>query len=87
MAGPKITRLDDPNNPYNVKKTPTAAPSAAQQALNKARSDALRAQSEAAALKPKAIEPAGRPVQPIMRRANDEYMAARKRAINKAMGE
>jgi len=40
MAAPKITRLNDPANPYGGKRTPTSAPSAAQQAVNKARSQA-----------------------------------------------
>lgn len=41
MTGPKITKLDDPNNPYNVKKTKTAAPTAAEQARNRAVSQAM----------------------------------------------
>ena len=40
MAGPKITRLGDPANPYGRKGTPTSAPTPAQQAANRARSQA-----------------------------------------------
>lgn len=40
MAGPKITRLNDPANPYGRKATLTSAPSKAQQAVNRARSQA-----------------------------------------------
>lgn len=75
MPMPKITRLDDPNNPYNVKRTPTSAPPAEQKARNKAKSDALRARSERAAPAPAAPS--------IMQRANREYMEARKKAIDK----
>lgn len=58
MAG-KITRLGDPANPYGKKKTPTAAPTPAQQARNRAASDAASMRSANAAVKPK---PAAMPV-------------------------
>lgn len=74
----KITRLNDPNNPYGGKRTPTAAPSAEQQARNKARSDALRAKADREALAPKPT-----PVsKPLMQSANEQYMDARTRAID-----
>lgn len=78
----KITRLDDPNNPYNVKRTPTSAPTPEQQARNKARSDALRAEAERRELRKP--EPTQQPksVAPIMRRANEEYMDARRQKID-----
>ena len=73
----KITRLNDPNNPYNIKRTPTSAPSAAQQARNKAASDALRAQAERDAMRPKPAVTA-----PLMQRANEQYMDSRQKAID-----
>lgn len=72
----KITRLDDPNNPYNVKKTPTSAPTAEQQARNRAASEALRRRDENAALN-------ARPA-PAEKRSVSPYMEARHRAIENA---
>lgn len=76
----KITRLNDPSNPYNVKKTPTSGPTEEQKIRNKARSDALRAYDRP--LPPSPPEKKG-----IMQRANEEYMESRKRTINKAIQE
>lgn len=57
MAGPKITRLGDPANPYGRKGTPTSAPTAAQQAANRARSQAGPERTQA--------KPAPKPAQPV----------------------
>ena len=57
MAGPKITRLGDPANPYGRKGTPTSAPTPAQQAANRARSQAGPERTQA--------KPAPKPAQPV----------------------
>lgn len=87
MAGPKITRLNDPANPYGGKRTPTAAPTAAQQVKNKAASQAAQTRQANAALK---ARPAASPVvattravNPLMKKANEQYMDSRKAAIDR----
>ncbi len=79
----KITRLDDPNNPYNVKRTPTAAPTGAQKARNKAANDRVPPASRPAA--PPNTPSGGRSVHPMMKRANEQYNEARSTAIDNAV--
>lgn len=80
MAGPKITRLGDPANPYSGKRTPTAAPTPAQQAINRANSQKVAPVVRTPAPK----TPAKR--VPIMQQLNDQYGGgARKRAIDAAV--
>lgn len=80
MAGPKITRLNDPANPYNVKRTPTAAPTPQQAAANRARS-----QTPAPMPKPApAAKPA--PKQTLLGKLNHDIGGgARKRALDAAI--
>ena len=64
MAGPKITRLGDPANPYGGKRTPTAAPTPQQAATNRARSQRMATTDANAALRapkatPKPAAPSG----------------------------
>lgn len=72
---PKITKLNDPANPYSTSPTPIAAPSADQQARNRAASQ--KAAAEALKRKPKTPLP----VSSLMQQLNDQYMGARHRAI------
>lgn len=77
---PRITKLDDPANPYGKKRTPTRARTEGEKMEALARSR----QSEPAK-RPAAKPAATRPVAPIMKRANAEYNAARHRAIDNAV--
>lgn len=79
MAGPKITRLNDPANPYGGKRTPTAAPTPKQAAANKAR-------SQTPAPMPKATPAPAKRTPTIIGALNNEIGGgARKRALDAAI--
>ena len=78
MAG-KITRLSDPSNPYSKKKTPTAAPSAAQQVRNRAVSQTESMRGVSVAAKPKSAAP------PVVKQVQSAYAARQNSRIDNAV--
>ena len=75
----KITRLNDPANPYGGKKTPTAAPTAVQQATNRVASQRVPVPAKTKAVVVKPV------VSPMMKRANANAMGSRKAVIDNAV--
>lgn len=81
MAGPRITRLGDPANPYTQKKTPTAAPTPAQQTANRAAS--RRVVAPAAPVAPPKPKPKA---SGLLQRVNEQHGGgARKRVLDAAI--
>lgn len=78
---PRITKLDDPANPYGQKRTPTRARTEGE------KMEALARSRKAEPAKRPATKPipAASRVHPVMKRANAEYNAARHKAIDDAV--
>ena len=77
---PRITKLDDPANPYGKKRTPTRARTEGE------KMEALARSRQSTPAKRTSAKPADASrVHPVMKRANAEYNAARHKAIDDAV--